>query len=612
MYEIIDPNSPEEQKKYQEVLNKITPEMLGLKPTNDFARYAQQTIIDDDPQKAKEWVKKGAIGVMEAGRQYADEFNDEGEFLGNYNNVVSEYAGWQKSGQRFIKSVGDKIENSIGKIYDFKKSTDEQIKSPVKSPNLPVDIKNTDNKSAPYNRDDLTKKIGFLEGLGNGILSGEAVPFFGGMIKGAMQKKYRTIADKIKNGQEITQAELNSFNHYRGKQYEKAIRGYTIGGQIGEALLPSLLAFGSEMALGGAALKGLKLAGKGVSAGTKFGKNLLRSGKVNKKAAKAIAFTTGQLAEGAITAGVTSLVNPGRIFATYHERRLNDEMKITDRGTVIFSQSTESPAKAFIKSLGQVYISYFAENMGALLGAPLKAGGKAVRNIGAQQFAKVIEKNPTLEKLIQRTAPIFAKAYERLNNLPIKGKSVEWLKGQVKFDGFIEELGEEVLEDILNLTIGTENEERTLENYVSKIVKTPEEWAVLTGVIALQGTALSIAGNTLGNYMHTNGVEFENIAKVLTESTETEKIEYIDEAIKRGDIKINEGAIQDNQGLATNLKNKYYTQFKNASVDDSLALETAGLHAHMVSSFSKAFNISLEDADRQLKFEIQTLTDEQA
>ena len=642
MYKEIDEN--EEQKKYTEVVNKITPETLGLKPTNDFAEYAQQTIIDENPDKVKEWVGKGAINIMEAGKRYAAEFDgtygnidpaanlnriEKALHNSGINNAVDERIEKRtKAKEERNKRVNNgtaSILDRIGASLDRwgNASYQAQLKGAEQQENSQMPHKNNPNyKYKPvgtditgrviYNETDLRKKIDFSEALADSIGKGKALPFISGLVEGSSSKKYRDIAERIRNGEAIRQDELDFVNRYNENLNEEYIRGYTIGGQIGSSILPSLLAFGSEIALGGAVLSRLGLKGAGVAGGTNLGKNLLRSGKVSKKAAKAIAFTSGQLAEGAITAGVTSVVNPSRIFATYQERRLNDEMKITDRGTVIFSEAKESPAKAFIKSLGQVYISYFTENMGALLGSPLKAGGNAIKNVGAQQFAKVIEKNPVLEKLIQRTAPIFAKAYEKLNNLPIKGKSVEWLKGQVKFDGFIEELGEEVLEDILNLTFGTDDEERTLENYVSKIVKSPEEWAVLAGVIALQGTMLSIAGNTLGNYMHSNGVEFENIAKVLTNSTESEKIEYIDEAIKRGDIKINEGAIQDNQGHVSNLKNKYYTQIKNAGIEDTEALQTADLFSQVIATTANKFDMSIEDTDRLMGLNIQSMTDEQA
>ena len=642
MYKEIDEN--EEQKKYTEVVNKITPESLGLRPTNDFAEYAQQTIIDENPDKVKEWVGKGAINVMEAGKRYASEFDgtygnidpaanlnrvEKALHNSGVNNIVDERINKRaKAKEERNKRVNNgtaSILDRIGASLDRwgNASYQAQVKGAEQQEASQMPHKNDPNyKYKPvgtditgrviYNETDLRKKIDFSEALADSIGKGKALPFISGLVEGSSAKKYRDIAERIRNGEAIRQDELDFVNRYNENLNEEYIRGYTIGGQIGSSILPSLLAFGSEMALGGAVLGRLGLKGVGVASGTNLGKSLLRSGKVSKKMAKAIAFTTGQLAEGGITAGITSAVNPSRIFATYQERRLNDEMKITDRGTVIFSEAKESPAKAFIKSLGQVYISYFTENMGALLGSPLKAGGNAIKNVGAQQFAKVIEKNPVLEKLIQRTAPIFAKAYEKLNNLPIKGKSVEWLKGQVKFDGFIEELGEEVLEDILNLTFGTNDEERTLENYVSKIVKSPEEWAVLTGVIALQGTMLSIAGNTLGDYMHTNGVEFEDIARVLTNSTEAEKIEYINEAIKRGDIKINEGAIQDNQGLVSNLKNKYYTQIKNAGIEDTEALQTADLFSQVIATTANKFGMSIEDTDRLMGLNIQSMTDEQA
>ena len=127
--------------------------------------------------------------------------------------------------------------------------------------------------------------------------------------------------------------------------------------------MPSLVAFGSEMALGGAALKLVGLAGKGLAVGNAVEKGLNKInkfGKVGDAIAKGTGFATGQLAEGGISAGVGTLVNsPSRLWATFSERRLNDKMKITDRGTVIFTQAHETPARAFIKSLESVYYHLF-------------------------------------------------------------------------------------------------------------------------------------------------------------------------------------------------------------------------------------------------------------
>ena len=48
MYQIID--DKQEQKIFD--TNKITPEVLGLKPTTDFEDYANRVIVDEMPEDA--------------------------------------------------------------------------------------------------------------------------------------------------------------------------------------------------------------------------------------------------------------------------------------------------------------------------------------------------------------------------------------------------------------------------------------------------------------------------------------------------------------------------------------------------------------------------------
>lgn len=615
MYTIIDETT--ENQSFD--INKITPEMLGLEPMNDFAEFAQQQAIDVNPEKAKEYAQKGGIGILEAGSMFADEFD------GNYYNVETREQTAQKFreahpiiGENRSNTVDERIAKNRQKQEDRKKRINEgtasffdkvantldkvgeaSYKAQVESAQLNEDMQkpNKDNANfryeaylqphtgkVVYNEIDLRKKIDFFEGLKNGIESGEALPFLSGKISGDTDKKIRDIADRINNGESIRQDELNFFNHYIDRKQEKLLRGYTIGGQIGEAVLPSILAFGSEIALGMGVMGKLGLSGLGKAGGVSLGANLLKGKKVSKGVAKAIALTTGTLAEAGISAGVTTAVNPQRMYATFQERRLNDEMKITDRGTVIFTEAKESPAKAFFKSLGAVYTSYFAEGTGALIGAPIRSA-KGVVSAGTQQFLNVLKANPQLEKLIKKSAPIFAKAYEKINNLPIKGKSAEWLKGQVKFDGFIEELGEEVLEDVLNLAIGTNYEERSLENYIKKIVKTPEEWAVLSGVIALQGGALSIAGNLLGDTMQKNGASEEDIIKVLMTSTEDEKAELNSGLIENGSIKIEELSGEDTESISEEIAEIY--RASGRKLDEDKIAKMSNLHANILSQIAE-------------------------
>ena len=296
-------------------------------------------------------------------------------------------------------------------------------------------------------------------------------------------KHFETITDKIKNNQQITEDDYNFFNKYKDDLYEEQMRGYTIGGLIGKEFLPSLIAFGAEMYAGGAALGAAGWTGKGLVFGDLVANNLIninKIGKIGESIAKVTGFTAGHIAEAGMSAAMIEALPTSwsTIYATHRERRLNDKMKITDRGTVIFTDAQDKPAIAFGKSLLSCYISYFTEGMGELIGAPFKVAGKGVYGVGAKQFQKVMEHSPALQNFIKKSAPMLACVHEKLNNLPIKGESIEWLKSKVKFDGFLEEVGEEVLEDLLNLTFGLDGEKPSLENYIKAIKKSPEEWAV--------------------------------------------------------------------------------------------------------------------------------------
>lgn len=613
MYKTIDEN--EEQKKSNDLAGKIKFDDLGLKQTNDFAQFATETIKNEMPEQYESWKSKGSIGVLEAGKMFADEFDgsydnvltieqqkqnyrDKHPVIGEeYSNIVDERIAKNKRAreerQKRINegsaSLYDKIVNKLDQFGDnsHKAQVDtakqnEQLQKPHEgNPNYRYEAKGADlSGRVIYNEVDLRKKIGFAEGLHDSIDSGEALPFVAGWVTGLYDKHIESIKNKVENGEQITQQELDSFNRYREREYEKQVRGYSIGGQIGESWLPSMMAFGSEMALGGAVLKGVGLAGKGLSIGSSLTKTLGGG-----KAVKITGDVVGHLLEGGVAAGVISAVNPARLYATYRERRLNDTMKITDRGTVIFTDAKESPAKAFLKSLQQVYISYFTENMGTLIGMPVKG----VMSAGAMQFAKVLEHNPMLKKLVRKTAPTF----EKLNKNVLNSEPAQWLKSQVKFDGFLEELGEEVLEDVLNLTFKTNDEERSLENYIKAIFKSPEEWAVLAGTIALQGATISLAGNLLADSMQRNGSSFEEIRQVLETSTEDEKASLIDELKENGRIKINTDAID--METSDSLKEQRKEKFVQDGMSQSKADLASSIENDMLNRLAQKANMDIED-----------------
>lgn len=235
--------------------------------------------------------------------------------------------------------------------------------------------------------------------------------------------------------------------------------------------------------------------------------------------------------------------------------------------------------------------------MGGLIGAGLirpiaKLAQKTVVNpvtkkavsVGAEQFKRVLEHCPKLEKFIQKTTPLFARAYEKLNNLPMRSETIDWLKNQVKFDGFLEEMGEEVLEDVLNLTIGTNDEERNLENYVKAIFKTPEEWAVIAGVIGLQGETISLAGNLLADAMQRSGVPENKIAEVIQNSTENEKHDLTSGLIDDGTIQLSD-LTDEERARQREIKNDIYQKLTNIGIKNEEANDLSILTGSMFEKY---------------------------
>lgn len=639
MYQTID--EQQEQKQHNDYLrtHKVTPEMLGLQPTNDYAQFAQQKIIDDDYDKAKAWADKGGIGVLEAGERYAAEFSGDYDNVYTYdqqrkdnkfytnemNNLHDRYsarmakqakdkaerdkrvnAGTASIADRVLSALDRTTKNVTEGNKEYVNQLSESTRRHQGNPNYMTKLdmnKTLLHGYASYDETDLRTKIGFWEGLSRN--GDRAIPFIGGWIHGRGQQKFEQISDKVRNHEQITQEELDYLNDYKDRLYEEQIRGYSIPGLIGADFLPSVLAFGAELWLGGAVLKGLGLAGKGIALGDAIKDGLLninKLGKTGELLSRATGYTTGLVAENLMNAGVTTALptSYGNIYATYRERRLNDKMKITDRGTIIFTDAKEKPATAFLKSLQSCYISYFTEGLGGLIDTPVNVLKNGIVGAGTKQFLKFMDKSPALKTMIEKTTPVLSAVYEKLHNLPIKGENIDWLKSKVKFDGFLGEIGEEVLEDILNLTFKTDDEPRTLENYIKLIKRTPEEWAVLTGSIALQGLTLSIGGNLLGHGMEKNGNSPEDIVNILLSSTEDEKQELIDGLIKRGVINIKSPDFEaKRKRIAEEIADRLSTNsnFK----DDNQKKKVADWSSLLVSAISEKTGIAPEEIiDKEL------------
>ena len=286
-------------------------------------------------------------------------------------------------------------------------------------------------------------EIGFIEGLTeNNIL--KVVPFLGGILEGRENQRLNEINLKAKNRIPLTDEEQDIFEKEVREFKEKAIRGYSIGGQIGAGVVPSLRFMG-EFAL----LKG------------------------------SIALTT---------------FNPTALYNEYQMRQLEGDLQITDKGEVFFNDiQTKPPLKTLLKSLGSNFVSNLTEHL----------GGKVV--------------NPIMDKI----APIFNNAAKKAF-----GDNVVNVVRRMGFDGFIEEVFEEYIEEPLKFALGTTEEDYTIDNFLKTFNMDLDEFLVITGSVAIQG-GLSYSGAKLIDVLSKHGLNRNQINTVLKNTTELEKESFL-------------------------------------------------------------------------------------
>lgn len=566
----------------------------------------------NDAGKIEEWQNKGGITPFEYANRKAVDFN------GNYSNIdnnanLSVFEKQLKNNSRnavvdakVAKEKQAKLERNqrvndgtasfvdrAGAALDRwgNASYEQQKKSAVQDyTSMPATF--ADGIKTDVNN---TNKIDFGTSLGRSFMSGEWLPYVGGFISGAEDKKIRDIKERILNNQPIREDELNFLNYKLEQQKEENVRGFTFGGQIAKDFLPSLIRFGAEIAAAGWMLKGFGLTSE-----------LPQSASLGQKAVHGVKEMGKYGLAGTL---LPTSWNEG--FGAYQERMKNNEMEFTDKGSWIFKNSHEKPATAFMKSLGSVFAMFASEASGQLLGIPVQGVTGAANKYLGTPIGKYLRENKQLVKLVDKAVPELSKIYEKINKMPVKGKTLDWLKSRVKFDGFLEEMGEEAVEDVLNLIIGTNNEERNLENYSKAIFKSPDEWAIIAGAIALQGGTLSAASHILGGYMERNGATDEEILDVMQKTSEIDKEKMIEDLISDGIIDVSEYTNEEQEKI-NKLKNHFYTQNKNAGLDDAEGISAAEIQSHSIAKLAKNIGMDIEDVKKAFNISTQSLTDEQA
>lgn len=429
-------------------------------------------------------------------------------------------------------------------------------------------------------------KIGFWEAMGKNYSTATVLPFVGGYLEGAQKEWITEIAEKIDNDTPLTWQEELIYETLVNKVKEERTRGYSIMGGIGDSLLPSLIRFGGEMALVGGVLKGVGLMNKAAKANGirgKFVEGLKDMGKLG-------------------AAGV--VLNPSEIYSAYQARDFENKMRLTPEGEMLFAQSQEAPATTLIKSLADVALSFACEGSGKSLSALGQGAGK----VGGYVVAKLsdpvnqyLAKNKNLRNVIETVYPKILDMAQKAKKIGdgVNAKTA-FLADKVRFDGFLEEIGEEKLEDLLSTALGLQKENPTFDDLLQSLGGSPDEWAILCGTVALQGGALSLTSRVLQKHLGNVGMTDAEIEEVVNALSETEKKSLVKNMLDKGIIDANTAEKIQSSEFWEDAKQKLHKEFLAQGSDEQKAKLAAELFSFMGAFKAEYGGVSDEEAFAEL------------
>lgn len=348
-------------------------------------------------------------------------------------------------------------------------------------------------------------KIGWLEALRRfgpkEYLS--IVPFASSIMGAVSSGDMLDIARRYNKGGAISEEEKKKLEDYLKLLVEMEVRGgHTTAGAILQGV-PEVVSFMSELAAsalvtgttGGAAAPAAA-ASIGRRTATIAAKNLLKQ-QVTKQLVKKTALVGKGLGYGVKSLETTALMS-ARAFDNYHNRRMLIEgLALTDKGSEVFAEADEKPYTTFMKAYGDIFTEVLAEGSGTLISKGIKYATTPV----GKRIANAIP-----EKFQQKFKEVFYK-------INPQNKFSDFVTDKLMYNGFIEELGENRIAELLKVGFGLNMEEgSTLEQIQNAIFPDTDDFLVEAGLIAAVG-GMSKAGSIMYDKMHKLGHPDEYIAE---------------------------------------------------------------------------------------------------
>lgn len=322
--------------------------------------------------------------------------------------------------------------------------------------------------------------MGFFQRTAEGVKNAEFVPFVGAGVEGYEVYHLSQIAGRAKDGKLTDQDKLDLL-----KYDNEMRRGTTFGGKVA-AVLTNLPAFAGEIALTGGLFTAGKTAARNV--GLLAAKKLLNKS-VREVAESAVLRSGVNLAGWAAGATLQGTVGmPHRVAVDTMQRMLPQmQFSVNERNELetVVKDSNDGFASALGKAIVNQAIEVGTENAGAFIGKI--TGLEALKSAVMTKWFKL---NPT-------------KGWSQFNALLRKSK----------WDGVLEEFGEERLGELLRAATGLEDLKFNPEQYAVELVSfaaLPLAGAAITGPkLVRQANSAAQRAQAQVEYLRSLGQEVE-------------------------------------------------------------------------------------------------------
>ena len=254
------------------------------------------------------------------------------------------------------------------------------------------------------------------------------------------------------------------------EQAEREERGTTIGADIVHGITELPAYMGEFLATGGGASIAKKAVFKAMG---KYAKN---------RAAAMAAKGAEWLAAGA----ARTAMMPHRVGEKTVEELLPQGMELTEKGDITFKQAGEKPWTALFKGFGDIMIENLSETAGPTIG---KVAGKI---------------------LPKRIAGALRGAWKKMH----PSESINKLATAVGYHGFIEEMGEESLGDVMRWSVGLNSWEDLVASHSGRAMLTK------AGIIAVPSVASAVPGIFSGKQVQNVSENVEGMVRPQREGEE--------------------------------------------------------------------------------------------